>query len=382
MGAFQLGAAVPAAPDIGVCRPVSPRKGHWLDLATGPAITADMRLVGLVGASLLSLVRTAAGQSSAPAHAADHEVALNWVAPESCPDSQTILERVEGLVGQAVRASPTALFSIEARVSRDDGPAWTLHMSFRGGENPTSRTVTAATCDELADAAALFVALAIDPNLPVAGRPASSESGDGRGAAAAASATTPVVPLSPGAEARAARGPQPEPAPRPPLRVHVGALESIWFQRLPGVAPGLVLFTGLSRYRWRVSAELGFYPEQHADAPNGRTGGDLWLASAELNLAYALTQSRVQLAPYFGLELEWIHGAGTGQLRRDQGSTALVAFNTGARLEYSVSRRWALLARAKGSAPFSRPSFYTGDTEVFRPSWLGIEIGLGAAVSF
>jgi hypothetical protein len=309
-------------------------------------------------------------------------VALHWVAPESCPDSQTILERVEGLVGQAVSASPTAPFSIEARASQSDGPAWTLHMSFRGGENPTSRTVTAATCDELADAAALFIALAIDPSLPLDGRPTRGDTAAGREAATTAPAAAPVVAPPPREETRAASRPQPERAARPPLRVHVGVLEALWFQRLPGVAPGLVLITGLSRDRWRVSAEAGFYPKQHADAPTGRTGGDIWLASAELNLAYTLTQSRAQLAPYFGLELEWMHGTGTGHLLPAQGTTAVVAFSTGARFEYSVSRHWALLTRAKGSVLSSRPSFYTGDTEVFRPPWLGIEVGLGAAASF
>lgn len=343
-----------------------------------------MRRAGLIGASLLSLARPAAGQSAAPERAGDHAVALHWVAPESCPDSQTILERVERLVGQAVSASPTAPFSIEARASRDDEAAWTLHMSFRGGEDPTSRTVTAANCDELADAAALFIALAIDPNLPVGGRSIPSAAADGREAVTPAPAAASAAPSAPPprAETRVAPRAPPERAPRRPLRVHLGALEALWFQRLPGVAPGLVLITGISRDRWRVSAEVGFFPKQHADAPSGRTGGDIWLASTELNLAYALTHDRAQLAPYLGLELDWMHGVGTGHLRPDRGTTALIAFSSGARLEYSVSRRWALLTRAKGSVLFSRPSFHTGDVEVFRPSWLGVEVGLGAAVSF
>jgi hypothetical protein len=343
-----------------------------------------MRQVPLVGASLLLLVRTAVGEPSAPEHAGKHAVALHWVAPESCPDSQSILARVEGLVGQALSESATVPFTVEMRASRNDLSVWTLNISFRGGENPTSRTVTAATCDELADAAALFIALAIDPNLPLATRPTAGTAGDGEPAAAAPAAAQVTPPAAPGprAETREAPGPKRELAPRAPLRIHVGALEAIWFQRLPGVAPGLVLTTGLSRYRWRISAELGFYPKQHADAPTGRTGGDLWLASAELNLAYSLPQNRIELAPYLGFELELMHGVGTGQLRPEQGTTTIAAFSAGARLEYSVSRSWALLVRAKGSAPLNRPSFHTGDTEVFRPSWLGVEVGLGAAISF
>ena len=104
--------------------------------------------------------------------------------------------------------------------------------------------------------------------------------------------------------------------------------------------------------------------------------------TAELNLGYTLVETRLQLAPFAGLELDWMHGSGTGQLRAEQGSTMMTAFNVGARLEYFVSPRWALQARGKASAPFQRPSFDAGDVEVFRPSRVAAEFGLGAAVTF
>ena len=361
------------------------KSAHSLELRENADDNGRMRRVALLGALLFLATRAAAAEPSTTEGAVSHAVALHWAAPDACPDSRSIVSRVEGLLGHAVTASPGAPFAVEARATQTGAQAWTLDVSFREGENPTSRTVTAASCDELADAAALFIALAIDPNFTKANPPPSA-AGDSREpatvVAANAAAPPPLPPLASRPETRAVTASKPEPAGQPPLRIHLGALGGLWFERLPSVAPGFTLTTAVSRRRWRLTAELGFYPERHAEVAATQTGGDIWLASAELNLGYTLVETRLQLAPFAGLELDWMHGSGTGQLRAEQGSTMMTAFNVGARLEYFVSPRWALQARGKASAPFQRPSFDAGDVEVFRPSRVAAEFGLGAAVTF
>lgn len=87
--------------------------------------------------------------ASAPAHAD-----VSWDAPDGCPDADAVRAQVAQQLG---REPADGDLDVELRVARD-GDRWRLDMTAGGGE----RTLEAATCDELAQSAALIVAMTIE----------------------------------------------------------------------------------------------------------------------------------------------------------------------------------------------------------------------------
>jgi hypothetical protein len=156
---------------------------------------------------------------------------------------------------------------IEAVASRE-GEVWKARISARtsAGELVGSRELgsRAATCESLAAAAALAIALVIDPEAV-------------ERAEAMRTATKPV-PTAPPAVA-ASRRDQPPPARSPLAWVDLRAIASTGL--LPGFAPGVTLGADLELARWlALSAALAYWPEQKADGrPNGAVGVGLSAAS-------------------------------------------------------------------------------------------------------
>lgn len=87
--------------------------------------------------------------SRATAHADVH-----WDAPEGCPSAETVRAAIAAQLGRAVEPGDV---EVELKVARD-GDRWRVDLTAGGGV----RTLDAASCDELAEAAALIVAMTID----------------------------------------------------------------------------------------------------------------------------------------------------------------------------------------------------------------------------
>lgn len=115
---------------------------------------------------------------------------LQWSAPTSCPSEASVRRRIAAYVEGAGSAR-----AMQARAEIDrDGPQWTLHLTF--GEH--TRTLSGASCEELSEAAAVILSIALTP------APASSPAPPWR---APARELPPPPPLPP---------PTPAPPPSPP----------------------------------------------------------------------------------------------------------------------------------------------------------------------
>lgn len=170
-----------------------------------------------------------------PAPGSDAAIELEWTAPAACPDREDVLARVEALLPAAPSGDAAP---VRARATIVADPAGsTLVLDIDG--LPTGagrRELTAADCDELTDAAALLLALAIDP-------------------AAAVAAPEPVTP-PPLAVAAPPTRPAPRgspPTPRAPvtsiaLRPELGL--SLGAPAPAGLYAGGAL--GVVRRRWRI----------------------------------------------------------------------------------------------------------------------------------
>jgi hypothetical protein len=154
----------------------------------------------------------------------------------------------------------------------------------------------------------------------------------------------------------------------------LGALGAVTVGRLPRAAPGGLVRAALARDELVFALELGFFPAQRV--VKQAVSGDLTLATLGGSFGYALFDEL--LTPYAGLELAVLHGVG----RVDQPESHnvwLLAVDAGLRLSYPVQRRFRLLAGAQLSILAEQARFYVQpDIELFRPTRLGAQFGLGA----
>ncbi len=176
----------------------------------------------VLAAALAADGATPAPPATAAADGGGPGVRLSWVRGEgagSCPDANAIEAEVVGRLGSNPFARQPTQF-IEAMVTqRPDGHQVNIAMRAADGKLLGNRalTSTAPDCRSVATAAALTIAIMIDPDV-LARAPA-------------------VVPSAPPAPPPEPTPPPPEPAPSfPPGRVT--ALVGAGWGLLPGVAPG------------------------------------------------------------------------------------------------------------------------------------------------
>lgn len=172
--------------------------------------------------------------------------AVHWTAPASCPDDAAVEARIAAIVDAPDTTAPTI-----ATVTEQDGTFAVELTSTIDGETQR-RTLTAPTCETLAEAAAAVIAVTIDPIDEPAAEPPPSD-------------TTPPVAVAPTVD----RTPPPRERtttrgvpPPPPERATRRAPIEIGFNLEGGYASGLVprggglVGTGVSVGRRLLSLEL------------------------------------------------------------------------------------------------------------------------------
>jgi hypothetical protein len=206
----------------------------------------------LVLAAALAVEMPAA---AAAAGASGPGVHLSWVRGEGaggCPDAAAIEAEVSGRLGESPFARAPTQF-IEAVVTqKPDGHQVHIAMRAADGKLLGSRSLasTASDCRSIATAAALTIAILIDPDV--------------LSRAPAAAPAPPPPPPPPPAAAPAAPPPT---AGFPPGRVT--ALVGAGWGLLPGIAPGagLTATADVAR-RAAIGVATVFFPEQRTAAPD------------------------------------------------------------------------------------------------------------------
>lgn len=234
----------------------------------------------LLGGSLLA----AAGLSALAARA-EPPLSLSWRAPEGCPSRETVLAEVTRLLG---RDHARSSIQAEATVDRS-GDGHRLRVILRSDKTPRVRELTAPTCEELGDAAALILALAIDPSA-VASAPPRAAEGD-------AGAPAPPPPTADAGVAKKEPSAPPKDPPRPPprraatvesppapksLRTHaqIGLEMGAFRGAMPRAQVGLAF--AMPPLRLEVTGMFGW--GGRISAPSVPTAGaELWLAGGSLS---------------------------------------------------------------------------------------------------
>jgi hypothetical protein len=293
----------------------------------------------------------------------DAPIILSWTAPAGCPPEAELRAEIRRLAGPV--PPPPEKPEAHAVVRRGPKESWLLTLTTKAGALGGERKLAASDCGELMRAAALVMALMINPAAGVLLPPPPPP---------------PPPPLPPVVVA------PPPPPPPPPLRFAAGAELAAGSGFLPGpIAPGVAL-----RFAWRtehLAAELraSFWGSRDTSSPSDpSTGGSFdFVDFGAAGCAGTSTRRRLAAGLCVGAAVDRTHGSGFGV--SDPGQA--VAWSTGAFLEGNVrvrlTRRNAVRAAAEVSMPFGRPTFaLAGIGSVWRPPEFGARGTLGWELNF
>ena len=285
------------------------------------------------------------GAFAPPAAAID----VRWEAPAGCPDREALLARLHARVGPDAKGPAAVHGTVVASAT---GYALALELAIAGSS--TQRALEAATCEEIVDATALIVAVALDPVFAVAEptiaeviavpEPAPARAEVSPPAAIAAAPVGPLVRRRPTMRALGLG-----------LRPLVGA----WFGALPRAA-ATIGFDVVLPARRSVRAELGVLaiPRQRVTI-TGDAGANLWLATAVLRACFAPAVGRVRPMGCAGISAGAVGGRGFGEgivpISRVQTWAAITG---GAGIGIALTRRFEIVVRGEGHLHLRQPGFH------------------------
>jgi len=317
---------------------------------------------------------------------------IDWQAPATCPQQGELRARVGSLVGEA--ADRTDL-GVTGRVTRD-GEKWRLVLQLvrQGGRD--TRTLTDGECQGLAEAAAVVIAVAIDPRASLAvSEPVPEDRVD---EPVPGDSIVPEVVVPPPVSA-----PRIEPAPvvaepvtrpvttaprrarRLALSVKIGG--GVGFARLlPGVHGVVDVGLALGRRWWRIEASGLFVPPVRADGGASGIGGVFRVGAGEVRGCGvpAVRDGQVGFPLCAGLQLGAMHGEGAGDgLESTQQARSLwAAVRVGPAIRWRPrGGRVALWLGVDLIAALTRPKFVTaGGVTVHEAARVGGQASLGVEV--
>lgn len=312
------------------------------------------------------------GAALAPRTSRASPPSIAWEAPAGCPDGAEVERRAAALLAGSLRAAPPELrfrFAVRAEAGR-----WVLEGVQEGAAGSGARTLRASECAALAEAAALLVALAVDPTLPPAPEDRVVEP---------VTVVPPPPPLQDVPKDRSEEGPaeaapapeptpmalaEPSPSPPPPgveaparrVRGALGLQAGLGLGALPRPAALLRLVGGVRWRALRVGGRASVWLPREAPAPTRpEVGGRFWLASGGVQVCgVARPARRVEFPLCAAFELGLLTGRGTGTLHVARTARALwAAVAAGPAISVEVSRRVAVMAAVEGLVMVVRPHF-------------------------
>jgi hypothetical protein len=319
--------------------------------------------------------------------------ALTWDAPAACPAAEVVLGNVERIVAAPGRAQASVAATAHVLAAPDGSWQASLLLEIRGTR--TERRFEAESCDALAAAAALIIALAVEvQEEPTEPPPLSAPAGD---------------PSSPSSEGRRPElGSRRTDAEAPPSLRATGATSvpredrSRLYVMTDGIidwgtvpqSPAVGVEAGLGS-RWRDGSRRGgvlgtvsFFPSHRLTSDSEAAGvyGDFWMVDVAGRGCLGLAVSRFEIGPCIGLELDAMHASSFG------GGPTLLASSTqvwGALLgsvtaSWNVSGTLEVLLRTDLAVPNLRRSWGLeyNDAEVYKVSSFSLRGALGIASSF
>lgn len=289
--------------------------------------------------------------------------AVQWQAPAGCPAAAAVEGRVHELLGRV-----PAEHELRAAGVVSGGPPWRLELETSIGGRSQRRALQAADCRAVAEAAAVILAVSVDP-IGVSRAPVGEGIVEPPAARVAEppptsgpAAVEPTRPLAASEAERSEAPPRSRSRPRPSLGLRVGGGAEA--AAIAGGTGGARL--GLALAGARAFVELAgsywvdrFVPLREGTPPSGARVG---LGTATLQAGVRLGSMRVGVPLSLGLEAGGLRTRAVGLDRGQALVLPWVAGVVGVGLQWSASRRVGLWAAVEGVLPLVRPRVRVGRT--------------------
>lgn len=335
---------------------------------------------------MASFVFVAASLVAARADAADL-LRLSWDAPSGCPSGDSVR-------AAAVRNAPPAAVPLEADAVVSHRDRWTVTLRTRRPDASGERVLEAASCNALADATAVILALALvppgqavtpSPALVAANVTANATPEPSGQPANPAAAPAPVATKAPEEDRATSSSPAnpAKPGPSGPPAIALGAFASTDAMTLPTVALG-----GGGSLAWtpgslRIEASASVFAGQSQTIDASTAGARFSMTSLGAGACYTLLHGALELAPCGGGSMHWVSAEGFGATANYDATSRWAAVDGGLLARAPLTSWLALRARADGLVPLGRPSFEVeNEGVVHKPPPFGIRAALGAELNF
>ena len=300
---------------------------------------------------------------------APEPVLLEWNAPAGCSGARDILSRVRQL-SQAEPLSDKQL-RVVATVWPIERARLHLRLVLRAGDLRGERNIDGQTCEDLAGATAVVLALLLRSAAPLSddaldGQQASASRAKGAAQAGTtsgdeAAATALVSPssseIAQPAQLPAARDPGDERTRRRWRAILQLPLVALGLGPVPGPSVGTAVAGGTKLELWSLLAEGAVWSQQTVrsrDQPDSATR--VRRIEAALRGCRALPLGRFELAPCLRVSLQhvWARGTGTRVSARTAGASWL-AVAAGLQARYRVSPWFRVFAGVDANVEAARP---------------------------
>jgi hypothetical protein len=295
---------------------------------------------------------------------------FEWQAPEGCPPSSVVEGKIAELLGGPALERARDDLRVQATVER--GALWFVTLETTSRTASGHRTFEAATCQALANATALIVALLIDPDA-VAARTGKSQEPEVRPPPPPApTEPTPVVGRPGGA--RATYG-----------LVGVAAAGNLGV--LPSADLGVSASVGIVRTRWRIEARAAYSPRRvQSDVLTSPAGAYGRFSFVVGTLAGCLTFSRsvFEFGPCADAEFGAVPGEGIGATHTTSHTSPWVGVGAGGLLALKATPWLYFPVHADAVIPLWRPRFVFQNVQapIFRSWSVGGRLTAGVELRF
>ncbi len=299
---------------------------------------------------------------------------LRWRGPADCPNAAHATASIERLLAGH---EPPQDRHVRADVELSRGAyAFVGTVRIDDGTSSGERALEGATCEQVADAASLIIAMAIDPRLGIEGDPptdvdttpvpqppdAATISDD----AAPGSAPAPVQVRPTTAAARPGptsadgdRRRDPSRTPRP-LRTLLRASAGAGFGSVPTASAIAALALAIGGPRWRAEIDVdGWLPRTRRPPGNNAIGVRVAGWSIGVHGCGSPLARRLEIPLCAGVRIGALHGRGVGDLAARNATSVWIAASAGLGLWGWINHRFALAFDVEGLAAITKPAFVT-----------------------
>ncbi|HKY36404.1 MAG TPA: hypothetical protein VJN18_10720 [Polyangiaceae bacterium] len=315
--------------------------------------------------SVLALVLT-----PGPAYAQSSPLELEWSAPATCPDGKAVRVEVERILATTEGASQKVI--ARGSVERRSETSFVVWLATLVEGEARSRTFEAESCDAAVDAAALILALSINPYVTIDTSPPPPPG------------PAPPKRSPPPRRERLERG-----ASAAPPKVKVGGAVLLDVGTLPSPLLGGEASLGVTTgpVRWEL-AGASWLPQNATSATYPRDGARARLLTLDLRAAFRWKFGDVAILPFVSIRGTRALVAGFGGVARVDAAAEWLGLGMGSFVAWSPKRWFEAQFGAGVNVPFGRPSFVVLETTthvespIFRVGAVAGQTTLGIAARF